>query len=89
MQEMDRMRGDGLKLHQGTFRLDIRKNLLSQRVLKHWHRLPREVVKSPCLEVFKNRVDAALRDMVSGHGRDGLDSMILVFFANFSDSMIP
>ena len=36
-----------------------------------WHRLPREVV-SPSLEVFKNGVDVALRDTVSGHGEDGL-----------------
>jgi len=37
-----------------------------------WHRLPREVVESPSLEVFKNRVDAAPRDVVSGHGGVGL-----------------
>ena len=53
------------------------------------HRLLREVVQSLSLEVLKNSRDVALMDMVSGHGRDGLDSMILVFFANFSDSMIP
>jgi len=35
-----------------------------------WHRLPREVVGSPSLEVFKNRGDVALRDVVSGHGGD-------------------
>ena len=37
-----------------------------------WHRLPREVVESPSLEVLKNRVDVALRDVVSGHGGDRL-----------------
>ena len=34
--------------------------------------LPREVVQSPSLEVFKNHVDMALRDVVSGHGGGGL-----------------
>jgi len=38
-----------------------------------WHRLPREVVQSPSLEVFQSRVDVALRDVVSGHGGDGLE----------------
>ncbi|KFQ68978.1 hypothetical protein N335_10519, partial [Phaethon lepturus] len=55
---------NGLKLHHWSFRLDIGKNLFTAKVVKHWNRLPREVVESPSLEVFKRRADVEFRDMV-------------------------
>ncbi|KFO81771.1 hypothetical protein N303_08930, partial [Cuculus canorus] len=55
---------NGYKLERGRFRLDLRRKFFTMRVVRHWHRLPREAVDAPSLEVFKARLDGALGSLI-------------------------
>lgn len=60
------MRRNGFKLEEGGFRLDIRRKFSTVRVVRHWDRLPRNVVDALSLEgtPFKVRLDWALGNVI-------------------------
>jgi len=60
----DRTRGNGSKLKEGRFRLEIGKKFFPMRVVRHWDKLPREAVAAPSLAGFKARLDGALSNLV-------------------------
>ena len=62
--DSDLTRGNGFKLKEGRFRLAVSKKFFTQRVVRPWHRLPKEIVGAPSLETFKARLDVALGSLV-------------------------
>ena len=57
----DNTRGSGHKSKFGKFH---KKKLLTVRIAEHWDRLPREVAKSPSLEIIKTQLDTALNNLL-------------------------
>ena len=60
----DRTRGNGFKLKEGRFRLDIRKKYFTVRVARHWNSLPRDVVEALSLETSKARLHQPLSNLI-------------------------
>ena len=89
----NRTRSNIFKLKEGRFRLDIKKKFFTMKVVRHWHRLPREAVGAPSLEVFKVRLDGALATWSSSercqlHGRGEWTRLSLKFPSNQNHSMM-
>ena len=62
----DRTWSNGLELEHRKLCTDMWKNFFTVRVTEHWNRLPREVVESPSMEIFKIQMDTFLRILLEG-----------------------
>ena len=63
-----RTRGHSLKIKEGWFRTELRKNFFTQRVVNLWNSLPVEVVEATLLNIFKTWVDGFLIEGIKGYG---------------------
>ena len=60
----DRTRGNVFKLKVGRFKLDIRKKSFTVRLVRHWNRLPRDVVDAQSLETLNARLEGSLSNLI-------------------------
>ncbi len=63
MADTSRLRGHPLKMRKDQSRLDLRKNTFSQRVVNMWNDLPAEVVTASSVKMFKNKLEAHLKNL--------------------------
>lgn len=63
LEEIGQGARDSMKENGRGLSWTLGKSFFMEKVIKHWHRLPRAMMESPSLEGFKIRVDVALRGM--------------------------